>query len=120
MGCATRHHNSRPAQGCIRANGEVSYNRSPLPKLSLPRFNAENPRIWVDKCHDYFRIFNIPECLWTTAASLHTDDTAAKWLQVYKMKVGLGAWDVSVIALEEKFGAYDYRKVVHDLLNLRQ
>jgi hypothetical protein len=119
-GCATGGLNGCPAQGRVRADDEVSYNCSSLPKLSFPKFNGENPRIWVDKCHDYFRIFNIPECLWTTAASLHMDDNAAKWLQVYKMKLGLGAWDVFVTAVDEKFGAYDYRKAMQDLLNLKQ
>jgi hypothetical protein len=57
-------------------------------------------------------IYNIPDCMWTTAASLHMDDNAAKWWQVYKLKVGLGDWDTFVRAVEEKFGAYDYRKVV--------
>jgi hypothetical protein len=65
-------------------------------------------------------IYNIPDCMWTTAASLHMDDNAAKWWQVYKLKAGLGDWDTFVRAVEEKFGAYDYRKVVQDLLALRQ
>jgi hypothetical protein len=46
----------------------------------------------------------------TTTASLHMDDNATKWLQVYKLKVGLGDWNIFVRAVEEKFGAYDYRK----------
>jgi hypothetical protein len=36
------------------------------------------------------------------------------------VKVGLGDWDTFVRAVEEKFGAYDYRKTVQDLLSLRQ
>jgi hypothetical protein len=111
------HH--RPMLGCNRGDDEVQFNRVALPKLSFPKFSGDNPRICIDKCCDYFRIYNILDCKWTTAASLHMEDNAAKWLQVYKLKVGLGDWDTFVRAIEEKFGAYDYRKVVQDLLSLR-
>jgi hypothetical protein len=43
-----------------------------------------------------------------------------KWLQVYKLKVGLGDWDTFDRAVEEKFWAYDYRKFLQDLLSLEQ
>jgi hypothetical protein len=36
------------------------------------------------------------------------------------MKVGLGDWPTFVAIVEAKFGAYDYRKVVQELLSLRQ
>jgi hypothetical protein len=94
-------------------------NCSALPKLSFLKFSGEHPRIWLDKCFDYFRIINIPDCLWTTVASLHMEDVAGKWLLVYKLKHGLGPWHVFATAVEQKFGAYDYRQAVHDLLALR-
>jgi hypothetical protein len=80
------HHNT---QGGRRAEEDIQYNRHTLPKLSFPKFDGENPRIWIDTCLDYFKIFNIPECLWTTATSMHMEENAAKWLQVYKLKKGL-------------------------------
>jgi hypothetical protein len=61
-------------------------------KLSFPKFHGENPRIWLDKCADYLCIFNIPEPLWTTLASLHMEDNATKWLQVFKLKHDVGTW----------------------------
>lgn len=81
-----------------------------MPKLSFPKFYGENPKIWIDKSRDYFKIFNIPECMRTTAASLHLEDNVARWLQTYKLKYGLGGWNTFVSAVEKKFGAYDYRK----------
>lgn len=111
----------RPMFGHHREKDEqVTFPRPALPKLSFPKFNGENPKIWLDKCRDYFSIFNIPECMWTTAASLHMEDNAAKWLQVYKLKQGLGDWSTFVTAVEQKFGAYDYRRALSDMLALRQ
>jgi hypothetical protein len=69
---------------------------------------------------DYFRIFGIPECMWMIAASMHMEENATKWLQMYKIRRGLGDWSEFVVDVERKFGEDDYRNVVHDLLALRQ
>lgn len=58
--------------------------------------------------------------MWTIVASLHMEDNAARWLQTYKLKHGLGEWPIFVAAVEQKFGAYDYRKAVTDLLSIRR
>jgi hypothetical protein len=60
--------------------------------LSFPKFYGENPLIWIYKCTNDFRIFNIPKCMWTTVASLHMEDNAAKWLKMYKIRIELGDW----------------------------
>jgi hypothetical protein len=93
--------------------------RGALPKLSFLKFSGENLKIWINKCGDYFCIFNVPECMWTTATSLHMEENMAKWLQVYKMKRGLGDWATFVEAVENKFGVYDYRTAVQDLLGMK-
>jgi len=58
--------------------------------------------------------------MWATAASLHMDDNAEKWLQVYKRKHGLGTWKDLIKAVEQKFGAYDYQHAIDGLLELQQ
>jgi hypothetical protein len=82
--------------------------------------NGANLRIWINKSCDYFTIFSILDCMWPTAASLHMEDNTAMLLQVYKMKGGLGDWPTFVAAVEVKFGAYDYRKAIQDVLPLKQ
>lgn len=56
----------------------------------------------------------------TTVASLHMDENAESWLQVYKLKVGLGSWQEFMVAVQEKFGAYDYQHAIDELLDLQQ
>ena len=62
--------------------------RTYIPKLSFPRFDGRHPKIWRDKCMDYFHICNVPEHMWVTTASLHLDDNAASWFQMYKLQKG--------------------------------
>ena len=59
--------------------------RTYIPKLSFPRFDGRHPKIWRDKCMDYFHICNVPEHMWVTTASLHLDDNADSWFQMYKL-----------------------------------
>ena len=55
-----------------------------------------------------------------TFASLHIEDNAAKWLQVYKRQYGLADWQSFIDAVVEKFGASDYRDAMEELLDLTQ
>jgi hypothetical protein len=55
-----------------------------MPKMPFRCFDGEHPRIWRDKCYDYFRAFNISPALWLTTATLHLEGNAAIWQQAYK------------------------------------
>ena len=48
-----------------------------VPKMQFPTFVGDNRYIWKDKCENYFKIFNLPETMWPTIASMHMDDKAA-------------------------------------------
>lgn len=102
------------------AENPADGSRPPLPKMSFPRFNGEQPRIWRDKCMDYFRIFNIHPSLWVTSASIHMEGNAALWLYAYKLRHQLQDWLPFIKAVEEKFGASDHRMFVNDMLQLEQ
>lgn len=86
--------NQRHHFGSGKSVGEQKHgNHSFLPKLTCPKFYGTNPGICVAKCEDYFNLLSVPVTIWTTVASLHMEDNAEKWMQVYKMKHGLGPWD---------------------------
>lgn len=90
-----------------------------MPKMLFPTFDGSDPRIWKDKCQEYFRLYNIAEDLKTSAASLHMEGNAAKWYQVFKLQNGLVSWSRFISAVESKFGAYDYRNALDSLLELK-
>lgn len=88
--------------------------------MTFPRFEGEEPRIWKDKCLDYFSLFELPRSLWATMSSLGMDGRASKWLQIYKQKYGISDWDTFIQAVEKKFGDNDYREALTMLLELQQ
>jgi hypothetical protein len=61
-----------------------------MPKMPFPRFDGVHPRVWRDKCHDYFRAFNISPNLWVTTATLHMDGNTTIWLQAFRQRHALG------------------------------
>lgn len=52
------------------------------PKCHFSVFDGENPRIWINKCKEYFKLYNIADHMMTSATSLHLEGNAAKWYQV--------------------------------------
>ena len=73
-----------------------------VPKMQFPTFVGDNTYIWKDKCEDYFKIFNLPETMWPTIASMHMDDKAAKWLKVYVAKMASHAiFQYNVLAIDD-------------------
>lgn len=88
--------------------------------MSFPRFDGDHPRIWKDKCLDYFRLFNVHLSMWLVSATLHMDGNAAFWLKAYRLRHEVNTWLVLMAAVEEKFGTDDHRKFMKQLLALKQ
>jgi hypothetical protein len=79
-------------------------------KMSFPRFDGNHPRIWKDKCLDYFHLFNANPSLWLVSCKLHMEGNAALWLKAYRLRQDIPSWTALMVAVEEKFGADDHRK----------
>jgi hypothetical protein len=88
-------------------------------KISFPWFDGTQPRIWRDKCLDYFKLFNVHPSLWLISTTLHMDGNAALWLKAYRLHHEISSWPVLMAAVEEKFGADDHRKYMKQLLSLK-
>jgi hypothetical protein len=91
-----------------------------LPKMQFAKFDGSQPRIWFDKCENYFTIYDIPEHLKVTAAVMHLEGNAAKWWQAYKQNHKPPSWPAFCVLLQNKFGADDFRSAITDLLALKQ
>jgi hypothetical protein len=89
-------------------------------KMSFPRFDGTQPRIWRDKCLDYFKLFNVHPSLWLISTTLHMDGNATLWLKAYRLRHEVSSWTVLMAAVEEKFGADDHRKFMKHLMSLKQ
>ena len=77
-----------------------------LPKMHFPKFNGAHPKIWIDKCLNYFDIYSIPTHLWVQAASMHLEENAAKWWQSYKITHKKTSWQTFCDTIQAEFGSF--------------
>lgn len=57
--------------------------RNKLPKVDFPRFEGENPRQWLRKCHKYFVVNPMPNCDQIVIAAMYMDGPADNWYLDY-------------------------------------
>lgn len=86
----------------------------------LPLMALIQIKVWLDKCRNYFSIYNVPDTVWVTAATMHLEGNTARWYQAYKRSHTKVSWIPFCVAVEQKFGQDDYRSDITDLLALRQ
>jgi hypothetical protein len=67
---------------------------------------------------EYYNIYQVPEFLWPSSASLHMEGNAARWVREYKRSQGLGNWAQFTQAVQEKFGAEEDSQAMRGLLQL--
>lgn len=65
-------------------------------RRSRAQIYCANPSIWIDKCHNYFHLYNMCQFMWVTAASMHMEGNAAKWFQMYKLRHRRVFWPLFV------------------------
>jgi hypothetical protein len=71
---------SPPVQ--VRKGPQKGVQLNPLREMPFPKFDGADPRVWLDKCLDYFHIFKVSEAMWLQVASLHLEGIAACWFHV--------------------------------------
>jgi hypothetical protein len=103
-----------------RQREELGSGRNNNFKTSFPKFDGLYPRIWRDKCLDYFKVFNTALAMWLTAATLHLEGNATHWYQAYKLQHEVNNWTQFINTVEAKFGVDDHRQFMTALINLKQ
>lgn len=91
-----------------------------LPKMEFPKFNGENPRLWVDRCETYFELFCVGDNLKTRFAALNFSGPAASWLQTIELRGGITSWDETRKAVCARFDKDQYQISLRHLDNLIQ
>jgi hypothetical protein len=91
-----------------------------LPKMPFPNFAGDNPKIWINKCNNYFAMYSIPKTLWVTSATMHLDENAAMWWEAYKLGNPSVSWQTFCQDVQAKFDSDDYRSALADLIALKQ
>ena len=52
-----------------------------LPKVQFPVFEGDDPKLWITRCENYFKMHDIDISYWYKIASMHFSAAAGRWLQ---------------------------------------
>jgi hypothetical protein len=66
--------------------------RTRMPRMDVPRFDGENPKLWQLQCEDYFEMYHTAPHLWVRLASLQFSGPAARWLSSVQNSIRKFTW----------------------------
>lgn len=90
------------------------------PKVEFPKFDGNNPRVWIKKCCKYFSMYKIPEEQKVDLASLNMVDKAEVWVSSYLSVRKHAEWSDFVIDLTARFRDEFGGNVVEQFTKLQQ
>ncbi|CAN6328732.1 unnamed protein product [Urochloa humidicola] len=91
-----------------------------LPKLPFPKFDGENPKLWISRCEDYFDLFDLEPNRWVKIATMYFSDAAGRWLQSMEKRVKSSSWPEFCKLVLDRFGREQHEILVWQLLHIKQ
>jgi len=90
------------------------------PKFELPRFDGSNPRLWQDRCEDYFLHWNTPQHLWIQYASGQFEGAADRWLEAARRRIPRATWSEFCQHLMTRFGRNQHQTLIRRMIRIQQ
>ncbi|KAK3145235.1 hypothetical protein QOZ80_4AG0325910 [Eleusine coracana subsp. coracana] len=91
-----------------------------LPKMHFPKFNGDNPKLWISRCEDYFEMYMVDPVVWIRVAAMHFTDAAARWLQSVESRIRNMAWSEFCTLLLERFARDHHELLIRQLFHIKQ
>ena len=73
---------------------ENNHSGNKIPKMNFPKFDGENPRLWITWCEDYFDLYSVKPAVWIKCAMMNfvNSSPVARWLQSLDPQVKKLPW----------------------------
>lgn len=91
-----------------------------LPKMHFPKFDGDNPKLWIHRSEDYFDVYSVDHSLWVRVASTHFVDAAACWLQSVEGRIRTLTWPEFCKLLLEHFGRDQHELLIRQILAIKR
>jgi hypothetical protein len=88
--------------------------------MDFPRFNGENPKLWQNRCEDYFVMFDTDPSLYVSVAAMQFEGPAARWLQAVQTKLNAISWEDFSVMVLQRFGRNQHQSLIRRLYRLIQ
>lgn len=94
--------------------------RNRMPKMDVPKFDGDHPKLWQIQCEDYFEMYNTAPHLWVRLASLQFSGPAAGWLSSVKHSIRKFTWHEFSQEVVRRFGRSQHQSLIRRLYRLVQ
>lgn len=95
------------------------YSSSKLPKMDFPRFDGDNPKLWITNCDDYFGMYFVEPHRWIQVATMNCKAVAARWVQSLEPGIRQGSWADFCKLVMDRFGKNQYQQLIRKLFRIR-
>lgn len=91
-----------------------------LPKLHFPKFDGDNPKLWLSRTADFMKLYRVPQVSWVKLASMQIIAPAARWLPSVEHKLKSCSWEQFVQLVLDRFSREHHELLVRQFLHIRQ
>jgi hypothetical protein len=95
-------------EGEFKCMGDREFQQTPPHKLSFPKFEGLEPKIWLDKCVNYCMVYHVSGAIWVTIASIYMEGNTVHVFKIFKLHNSLGSCRDFEHAMMQKFGTEEY------------
>lgn len=88
-------------------------------KFKFPHFDGSNPRTWLLRALNYFKIMNIPDIDRVVIASMHFEGCAMEWFYQVSLEDREITWEHFVELVSTRFGELKETQVFTEFSKLR-
>uniref|UniRef100_A0ACD5VKX1 Uncharacterized protein n=1 Tax=Avena sativa TaxID=4498 RepID=A0ACD5VKX1_AVESA len=89
--------------------------RHRMPKMDVPKFDGDQPKLWQIQCEDYFEMYETSPALWVRLASLQFTGPAARWLSSIKSSIRKYTWSEFSQEVVLRFGRNQHQSLIRRL-----
>ncbi|CAD6268438.1 unnamed protein product [Miscanthus lutarioriparius] len=91
-----------------------------LPKFDFPKFDGDHPKLWIKQAVHYFKLYRVESTVWLSAATMHFQGPAKRWLSSIEEELENQGWDEFCAQLLSRFARDEHELLLCRLFQIRQ
>jgi hypothetical protein len=105
--------------GCTPSGLALNWN-SAIPPFEFPKFDGNNPKLWIRNSETFFDLYSVPEHRWVKLATMNFTGSASLWVQTIPAFARDLSWKELGVAICSKFDRDEHDHLQHKFFHLKQ
>lgn len=91
-----------------------------LPKMPFPKFDGDNPQLWITQAQNYFEMYCVDQSVWIKCATMQFTGAAKRWLQSIERQLPAVDWAKFCRLIHERFSRDQHELLLRQLFHIKQ